>query len=99
MNMMFGTADENMYLYVMVYLDDVIIFSATLTEHVTHLAKVLSILSRHGLKVKLSKCEFARTRVRYLGHILDDAGIHMDPEKVSAVKNMPSPKKVVELQS
>ena len=99
MNMMIGTCDETMYLYVMVYLDDVIIFSATLDEHGVHLVKVLAIISRHGLKLKMSKCEFAKTRVRYLGHILDGNGIHVDPEKVVAVKNMPSPKKVVELQS
>ena len=99
MNMMFGTSDENMYLYVMVYLDDVIVFSGTVDEHGVHLVKVLGIISRHGLKLKLSKCEFAKTRVRYLGHILDGNGIHVDPEKVVAVKNMPSPKKVVELQS
>jgi hypothetical protein len=96
---MFGTSDENMYLYVMVYLDDVIIFSATVDEHGVYLAKVLAIISRHGLKLKLSKCEFAKTRVRYLGHVLDGNGIHVDPGKVVAVKNMPSPKKVVELQS
>jgi hypothetical protein len=99
MNMMFGTSDENMYLYVMVYLDDVIIFSNTVAEHGVHLVKVLGLLSRHGLKLKLSKCEFAKTRVRYLGHILDGTGIHVDPEKVVAVSGMPSPKKVVELQS
>ena len=55
--------------------------------------KVLAIISRHGLKLKMSKCEFAKTRVRYLGHVLDGNGIHVDPEKVVAVKNMPSPKK------
>jgi RNase H-like domain found in reverse transcriptase/Reverse transcriptase (RNA-dependent DNA polymerase)/Integrase zinc binding domain/Integrase core domain/Retrotransposon gag protein len=99
MNMMISTSDENMYLYVMVYLDDVIIFSATVDEHGIHLVKVLAIISRHGLKLKMSKCEFAKTRVRYLGHILDGNGIRVDPEKVVAVRNMPSPKKVVELQS
>lgn len=99
MNMMFGSADENMWIYVMVYLDDVIIFSATIDEHGNHLVRVLAIISRHGLKLKLSKCEFARTRVRYLGHVLDSNGVQVDPEKVAAVRAMPAPTKIVELQS
>lgn len=99
MNMMFATSDENMWIYVMVYLDDVIIFSVTIDEHMVHVAKVLCIISRHGLKLKLSKCEFAKIQVRYLGHILNANGVQVDPDKVAAVKAMPAPTKVVELQS
>ena len=98
MNMMFATADENMWIYVMVYLDDVIIFSITVDEHMNHLVKVLCIISRHGLKLKLSKCEFAKTQVRYLGHVLNSNGVPVDPDKVAAVLAMPAPTKVVELQ-
>ena len=60
-----------MYLYFMVYLDDVIIFSDTVAVHGVHLVKVLVLLSRHGLKSKFSKCELAKTRVRYFRRILD----------------------------
>ena len=99
MNMMFGCEDENMWIMVMVYLDDIIIFSATVDEHGIHLKKVLAIISRHGLKLKLSKCNFAMSRVKYLGHVLDGTGVQVDPDKVKAVREMPSPRKIVELQS
>jgi len=49
--------------------------------------------------LKLSKCEFARTQVKYLGHVLDPNGIHVDPDKVEGVQSMPAPTKIVELQS
>ena len=99
MNMMLGSTDENMWVFVMVYLDDVIVFSATVDEHGIHLMKVLAIISRHGLKLKLSKCTFAQTRVEYLGHVVDGQGVRVDPGKVAAVRAMPFPTKVVELQS
>ena len=60
---------------------------------------MLAIISRHGLKLKLSKCEFGRNRIHYLGHVLDATGVHVDPSKVQAVTEMPLPKKVVELQA
>ena len=60
---------------------------------------MLTILSRHGLKLKLSKCEFGRNRIHYLGHVLDASGVHVDPAKVAAVADMPLPTKVLELQS
>ena len=99
MNMIMSTGDASMQIYVMVYLDDVVIFSGTVVEHCIHVDKVLAIISRHGLKLKLSKCEFGRNRIHYLGHVLDATGVHVDPSKVEAVANMPLPKKVVELQS
>jgi hypothetical protein len=99
MNMIMGTGDAAMQIYVMVYLDDVVIFSSDISEHCVHLHQVLSILSRHGLKLKLSKCEFGRNRIHYLGHVLDADGVHVDPAKVSAVADMPLPTKVLELQS
>ena len=99
MNMMLGSTDEHMWVFVMVYLDDVIVFSATVDEHGIHLMKVLAIISRHGLKLKLSKCTFAQTRVEYLGHVVDGQGVRVDPGKVAAVRAMPFPTKVVELQS
>ena len=70
MNMIMSTGDASMQIYVMVYLDDVVIFSGTVEDHCVHVDKVLAIISRHGLKLKLSKCEFGRNRIHYVGHLI-----------------------------
>lgn len=99
MNMMLASGSAQLRSYVMAYLDDVVVFSKTVEEHAAQLQAVLSMLSRHGLKVKLSKCSFAVTRTKYLGHILDGDGVRVDPDYVRAVADMPAPSNVKEIQS
>ena len=70
----------------LIYLDDVIIFSKTFEEHLERLGNVFKQLERHGLKLKGSKCEFFKTQVQYLGHIVSDKGVQTDPDKISALK-------------
>ncbi|HMB90929.1 MAG TPA: reverse transcriptase family protein, partial [Rhodothermales bacterium] len=74
-----------------VYIDDILIFTETFEEHLEVLARVLSRLIAADLRVKLTKCEFARTECHYLGHVLNSQGVMPDPEKVEAVKSMPYP--------
>lgn len=76
---------------VLVFLDDLIVFSQTLEEHEARLMKVLSRLKSYGLKLSPEKCQFFRSSVKYLGHIVDAQGVHTDPDKVSALKNWPRP--------
>ncbi|KAL2088055.1 hypothetical protein ACEWY4_016883 [Coilia grayii] len=71
---------------VLVFLDDLIVFSKTLEEHETRLMKVLNRLKDYGLKLSPDKCHFFQTSVKDLGHIVDAEGAHTDPSKVSALK-------------
>src|SRR6266498_2846457 len=74
-----------LYDFVMVYLDDIIIFSQTIKEYLQHMRKVLEALRQAGLKLKLEKYEFAKKQLKYLGFIVGEFGIKSDPEKVRAI--------------
>lgn len=84
--------------FVFVYLDDILIFSQNLQEHVHHVQTVLQRLLENSLFVKAEKCEFHRPSVSFLGHIISHKHIQMDPSKVAAVTNWPTPATRKELQ-
>ncbi|KAK7918879.1 hypothetical protein WMY93_010163 [Mugilogobius chulae] len=86
-------------LQVIVYLDDIIVFGKTLEEHEQRLLKVLDRLEEYGLKVSIDKCQFCQSQVKYVGHIVSEAGIATDPEKVAVVKNWPEPTDLKSLRS
>ena len=77
--------------FVVVYLDDLLVFSKTHEDHLSHLSRVLSRLREHKLYAKLSKCEFFANELRYLGHIVGRDGIKVDPAKVKAIVDWPTP--------
>ena len=79
------------WLICLVYLDDVIIHAPTLDLHLDRLALVLERLQNAGLTIKLSKCHFAERRLRCLGHIVSEAGIAVDPEKIKAITELQPP--------
>ena len=83
----------------LIYLDDIIIFSDTLENHFVRLESVFKRLESANLKLKGTKCEFFRTEVNYLGHIVSEHGVHTDPEKVIALKEWKTPSSVKELRS
>ena len=85
--------------YALVYLDDVIIFSKTIDDHINHIQAVLKLLKEAGLKIKLSKCTFLRQEVEYLGHIVSNEGIKPDPKKQLAIDQFPVPKNVDQVRS
>ena len=85
--------------FALVYIDDVIIYSATLKEHEQHIDTVFQLLSNAGLKIKLAKCSFAAKKVEYLGHIVSADGISPDEKKLKAVKDFPEPKNVDQVRS
>ena len=88
-----------LYKSVLIYLDDVIIFSKTLEEHIKHIEEVLEILEEHRLKLKLSKCFFAQLELEFLGFIINALGVRPDPKKIEAVRNYPEPRNQKELLS
>ena len=82
-----------------IYLDDIIVFSRTPEEHIERLRGVFSKLAATGLRLKPSKCEFFKSKVNYLGHIVSKEGIETDPKKIEAIKKWPVFKMVTEVRS
>ncbi len=84
--------------FIYVYLDDILIFSSSLQEHVQHVRRVLQRLLENGLFVKAEKCAFHAQSVPFLGYIISSEGTRMDPDKVKAVVDWPTPDSCKALQ-
>ena len=85
--------------FVLVYLDDILVFSRNADEHEQHLRTVLQLLRKHDLYAKLSKCSFCQPSVEFLGHIVSGNGVHVDPKKIDVIKHWPQPKSATEVRS
>ncbi|GBG58708.1 hypothetical protein CBR_g109 [Chara braunii] len=85
--------------FVVVYLDDILVFSKTLQEHQGHLRQVLEKLREANFKINAKKCEWAKTQVLYLGHVLDGDGIKPEDNKIAAIRDWPTPRTLTELLS
>ena len=83
---------------VLVYLDDINVFSRTLNKHLQHLEKVFKRLEDANLKIKPSKCSFFKEQIEYLGYIVSKEGLKPQPWKVEAVKKMSIPKNKKDIQ-
>ena len=83
----------------LLYLDDIVVFSSSITQHLQRLDVVLSRLQNEGLKAKLAKCAFFQKEVSYLGHVISGKGVSTDPSKVEAVAKWQRPRHVSELRS
>ncbi|GBG75594.1 hypothetical protein CBR_g20225 [Chara braunii] len=84
--------------FVVVYLDDILIFSKSAEEHAKHVETVLSLLRQHKYKVNLEKCEFGRTKILYLGHEVSAEGIRPEDAKVASIRDWPRPQTVTEVR-
>lgn len=84
--------------FAMVFIDDILVYSATLADHISHLRLVLTALRDHQFFLKQSKCKFAKSELSYLGHIITDAGVATDPSKVVAMLQWPVPTNFTELR-
>ena len=85
--------------FIMVFVDDILIYSQSEEEHEDHLRVVLQLMRDHQLYAKFSKCEFWFTEVRFLGHVVSASVVSMDPKKVEVVMSWERPKSVFEIRN
>lgn len=83
----------------LVYMDDVIIFSTTLDDHIINLRKVFKAFEKHNLKIQLDKSEFLKKETEFLGHIVNEEGIQPNPKKIDAILKFPIPKTHKQIKS
>jgi hypothetical protein len=84
--------------FVVVYLDDILIFIKTWEEHMQHIQRVLSTLRHHNIYANLEKYTFGMNRVQCLGYIIDEHGLHADPAKIQVICDWPTPTTLTDLQ-
>lgn len=97
--LMNGVMSDFLFHFLLVYFDDLLIYSNTFEDHLHQLDKVLQRLEDTGLKINLEKCQILRREVNYLGHKISADGVSCQEEKTEAVKNWPKPETVKELRS
>ncbi|XP_063850972.1 uncharacterized protein LOC135094643 [Scylla paramamosain] len=90
---------DQVFVTLLVYLDDLLVFARSVDEHLDRLEGMLKLLRKHGLKLKPSKCHILKPQVRYLGFIISKEGINTDPEKIRAVQEWPVPRTVREVRA
>ena len=83
----------------MVFIDDILVYSKTKEEHATHLRTVLQTLRENQLFTKWEKCDFWMTEVKFLGHVVSQEGVLVDPAKIDAILQWERPKNVTEIRN
>lgn len=94
-NILLGIQNERC----LVYMDDIIVYSPTIHEHITRLTEVFKRLRKANLKIQPDKCEFLRKEVAYLGHLITEEGVKTNPAKVQCIQNFPIPTNEKEIKS
>ena len=84
--------------FVLVFFDDILIYSKTWKDHLTNLKQVFSILKENYFYAKMSKCTFGKEEVSYLGHVISKEGVNVDLEKIKSITNWPKPTNISKLR-
>ena len=84
--------------FVLVFLDDILIYSKNEEEHEEHLRMALKFLREHKFYANSRKCDFYKDKIHYLGHIIPEEGIYVDPGKIEAIMNWPTPRNVTDVR-
>ncbi|XP_038887169.1 uncharacterized mitochondrial protein AtMg00860-like [Benincasa hispida] len=84
--------------FVLVFFDDILVYSHDVSTHESHLGIVFSILRDHKLYANQKKCVFCQERIQYLGHLISSSGVEADRDKIKAMVNWPQPKNITELR-
>ena len=85
--------------FVVVFIDDILVYSKMEEEHDEHLRIVLQTLRKYNLYTKFAKCDFNKKEIQYLGHVISSEGIVVDLEKIKAIMEWPMPKDVADIRS
>jgi hypothetical protein len=85
--------------FALVFFDDILIYSKSLSDHIIHLEAVLEVLRQNQLYAKLSKCTFGQDKIEYLGHVISSEGVATDPSKIEIIKQWPSPSNPTQLRA
>lgn len=96
LNYIFGQEYKD---FLHVYVDDIYVFSSNIDSHLDHLRKIFEKFRKEGITLKLRKCQFLKTSVIFLGHVISREGITLDPKRISAIDNFPTPRNIRELRS
>ncbi len=94
---LWGLSPEDGDAFVSAYIEDIIVFSGSLGEHLTHLEKVMDRLMSAGLKLNPDKCQFLRQEVEYLGFVVTSQGLKPSQRHLVAVREFPTPENVSEV--
>jgi transposase InsO family protein len=97
--LMNATMSDFLFEFLLVYLDDLLVYSKTFEEHLEHLEKLLQRITDTGLKLKLKKCQFLRKEVTYLGHTISAEGIRCESSKMDVIQEWPTPTTTTALRS
>ncbi|GJW46868.1 putative reverse transcriptase domain-containing protein [Tanacetum coccineum] len=98
MDLMNRVCKSYLYKFVIVFIEDILIYSRSKEEHEKHLKQILELLKKEELYAKFSKCEFWLPKVQFLSHVINSEGIHVDPAKIESIKDWASPKTPTEIR-
>jgi hypothetical protein len=84
--------------FILVFFDDILVFSKTAADHQNHLLQLMQVFSEHNLKAKLSKCQFEQDKIEYLGHVISGKGVATDPSKIQDIVKWKTPATIKKLR-